>query len=166
MRDYCNSRLDGRRSRAFVAAQIGVFMTEKVLEAFVRETKESAYATEMVVDRHVLKGDQPVADGGQNLGPNPHETLLAALGECTAMTVRWYALRNHIPLDDVDVTLTYRRGQLEGHSGLTDIFTKAVHLVGASLTAEQRAKLIDVAHKCQIQRLLEGTPAITTTERA
>jgi putative redox protein len=140
-------------------------MAEKILEAFVRETKESAYATEMVVDGHVLQGDQPEADGGKNLAPTPHETLLAALGECTAMTVRWYALHNNIPLDDVDVTLTYRRGLLEGRNGLQDVFTKAVHLVGAALTAEQRARLIDVSHKCPIQRLLEGTPVITTTER-
>jgi putative redox protein len=140
-------------------------MAEKILEAFVRETKQSAYATEMIVDLHVLHGDQRIEDGGKNLGPNPHETLLAALGECTAMTVRWYAMRNHVPLDDVDVALTYRRGEVEGRSGLQDIFTKTVHLAGPSLTAEQRAKLIDVARKCPIQRLLEGTPAITTTER-
>lgn len=141
-------------------------MTEKVLNAFVRETKESVFATETNVDGHIFHGDQSSENGGKGLGPNPHETLLAALGECTAMTVRWYASNNRIPLDDVDVTLTYRRAPLEGRSGLQDIFTKAVHLVGPALTADQRARLIDAAHKCPIQRLLEGMPVITTTERS
>jgi len=140
-------------------------MTERTLNAIVRETKESAFATEIIVDGHTLKGDQSVAEGGKNLGPNPHELLLAALGECTAMTVRWYAMRHDIPLDAVDVTLTYRHDHLEGHSGLMDIFTKAVHFEGPSLTAEQRAKLLDVAGKCPIQRLMEGMPVIRTSER-
>jgi putative redox protein len=140
-------------------------MSERTLNAFVRETKDSAYAIEIVVDGHVITGDEPEADGGRNLGPNPHELLLAALGGCTAQTVRWYALRHDIPLDSVDVTLTYKRDHIEGHSGLMDLFTKDVHFEGASLTAEQRAKLLDVAGKCPIQRLMEGMPVIRTSER-
>lgn len=139
-------------------------MADKVLNAFVRETRESLYSVEIDVDGHILKGDEPVADGGGNLGPNPHEMLLASLGECTAITVRWYAARNNIPLEAVDVTLTYRRDKIEGRTGPADIFTKAVHLAGP-LTAEQRAKLIDAAGKCPIHRLLQSGPVITTTER-
>ena len=138
-------------------------MAETTLNATVRETGESAFATEMAVDGHVLKSDQTVSAGGKNLGPTPHELLLASLGACTAQTVRWYALHNNIPLDSVDVELTYRHEAVEGHRGLADIFTKAVHLVGPSLTPQMRAKLMDVAAKCPIQRLLEGDPIIHTS---
>ena len=140
-------------------------MADKPIEATVRETKESLYAVEVAVDGHVLKADEPVADGGKNLGPYPHEILLAALGACTAQTVRWYAARHDMPLESVDVQLAYRRDHVEGHSGLLDVFTKAVHFEGAALTAEHRAKLLDVAGKCPIQRLMEGMPVIRTTER-
>ena len=140
-------------------------MADKPIEATVRETKESTYAVEVVVDGHTLKADEPVADGGKDLGPYPHEMLVAALGACTAQTVRWYAARHAIPLDSVDVSLTYRRDHLEGHSGLLDIFTKELHFTGASLTAEQRARLLEVAGKCPIQKLMEGMPVIWTTER-
>ena len=140
-------------------------MTEKTLHARVRETGESAYAVEIAVDGHILKGDEPVEDGGGGLGPNPHEMVLAALGECTAMTVRWYALRNAIPLESVDVELSYARGPAEGRSGAVDVFNKSVRLTGAALTPEQKSRLLDVARKCPIQRMLEGTPAIHTTAR-
>ena len=140
-------------------------VTEKVLTAKVRETKKSAYANEIDVDGHILNADEPEPDGGKNLGPSPHEILLAALGACTAMTVRWYALRHDIPLESVDVALTYRRDHLEGHSGLLDIFAKEVNFTGPALTAEQRRKLLDVAGKCPVQKLLEGMPVIRTSER-
>lgn len=140
-------------------------MADAVLHATVRETGASAYAAEINVDGHILIGDEPEADGGRNLGPFPHEMLLAALGACTAMTVRWYALRHGVPLVSVDVALTYRRGPVEGRTGPVDVFTKDVHLVGPDLTPEQRARLLDVAKKCPIQRLMEGTPVIHTTER-
>jgi putative redox protein len=140
-------------------------MSDKPIEASVRETKESPYAVEIVVDGHVMTADEPETSGGKNLGPYPHELLVAALGACTAQTVRWYAARHDIPLESVDVQLTYKRDHLEGHSGLLDIFTKEIHLVGATLTPEQRAKLLDVAGKCPIQRLMEGMPVIQSRER-
>ncbi len=139
-------------------------MAETVLNATVRETGESAYATDVVVQGHTVKSDQAAESGGKGLAPTPHGLLLAALGACTAQTVRWYASHHTLPLEGVDVELTYRRATVEGR--LTDIFTKSVRLTGASLTAETRAKLIEVADKCPIQRLLEGNPVITTTESA
>lgn len=140
-------------------------MADRPIEATVRETKESVFAVEVVVDGHKMRSDQPLADGGKNLGPYPHELLVAALGACTAQTVRWYAARHDIPLESVDVSLTYRREHVEGHSGLLDVFTKELHFVGAKLTPDQRAKLLDVAGKCPIQRLMEGMPVIHTAAR-
>jgi len=140
-------------------------LAETTLNATVRETRESAFATEMVVDGHILKSDQSEASGGKGVGPTPHEMVLAALGACTAQTVRWYARNHAMPLESVDVELTYKHEPVEGHRGLADVFTKAVHLVGASLTPEMRARLIDVAAKCPIQRLLESGPIIHTSEK-
>jgi putative redox protein len=141
-------------------------MADKPVFATIRETKESPFSVEVVVDGHRLLADEPVDSGGKNLGPYPHEILVAALGACTAQTVRWYAARHDWPLESVAVDVTYRRDHLEGHSGLLDIFDKSVRLTGADLTPEQRARLIDVAGKCPIQRLMEGMPVIRTVDAA
>ena len=139
-------------------------MADKPVIATIRETKESAFSVEVVVDGHVILADEPVDSGGKNLGPYPHEILVAALGACTAQTVRWYAQRHDWPLDSVEVDVTYKKEHLEGHSGLLDIFDKSVRLTGAGLTPEQRERLLDVAGKCPIQRLMEGMPVIRTSD--
>ncbi|MEJ0009484.1 MAG: OsmC family protein [Alphaproteobacteria bacterium] len=131
-------------------------MSEGTITAHVIETGESAYAVDIEVSGHRLKGDEPLASGGGDLGPAPYDTLLAALGECTAMTVRWYALQQHWPLEKVEVRLTHRKEERR------DLFTKAITLHGEGLSDEQRAKLMAVAAKCPVQRTLEGTPLITT----
>ncbi|HUO91584.1 MAG TPA: OsmC family protein [Rhizomicrobium sp.] len=140
-------------------------MAETPITASVTETRKSPYSVEVVVDGHEIEADEPESSGGKNLGPYPHEILVAALGACTAQTVRWYADRHGWPLDAVSVDLTYAREHLEGHSGLLDVFDKAVRLTGPNLTREQRGRLLDVAGKCPIQRLMEGMPVIRTREK-
>lgn len=134
-------------------------MAEKrTIHAHVKETGESAFAVDIDVSGHHFKGDEPVEDGGGNLGPSPYDTLLAALGECTAMTVRWYARQQQWPLDKVEVRLTHHK------EGRQDVFVKSIMLHGNQLTEEQRAKLIEIAAKCPVQRTLEGTPSILTEQ--
>lgn len=135
---------------------------EKIINARVTETGESAFAVKIEVSGHTIVGDETVDLGGANLGPSPYDTLVAALGECTAMTVRWYARQQNWPLDNVEVKLTHRKGVVEGKSGKTDIFNKEIFIFGDSLTEEQRKRLVDVAAKCPVQRTLEGAPSITT----
>lgn len=133
-------------------------------EAHVTETGESAFAVRIEVSGHVLTGDEPVDVGGADLGPAPYDLLLAALGECTAMTVRLYARQKGWPLDHVSVSLTHRKGGVAGQPVWTDNFTKTVHLHGDALSDEQRARLIEVAGKCPVHRTLENAAVIATIE--
>lgn len=128
----------------------------RIIHAHVSETGESAFAVDIEVSGHHIKGDEPMDNGGKNLGPSPYDVLLSALGECTAMTVRWYALQQKWPLDKVEVQLTHHK------EGRQDVFTKAVTVYGTQLTNEQRARLVEIAAKCPVQRTLEGTPIIKT----
>lgn len=130
--------------------------------AHVTETGASPYAVAIEVSGHALTGDEPVDFGGGNLGPAPYDLLTAALGECTAITVRWYAIQQKWPLEHVEVTLTHRKGGDGATSARQDVFSKTITLKGDALTTEQRAKLIEIAAKCPVQRTLEGTPLIHT----
>ena len=127
------------------------------LSAYVTETGESIFAVDIKVSGHSIKGDEPVDAGGKNLGPSPYDLLLAALGECTAMTVRWYAKQQNWPLEKVEVKLTYQK------LDKVDVFKKEVIVHGAALTPEQHKKLVDVAAKCPVQRTLESNIVIRTS---
>jgi putative redox protein len=131
--------------------------------ATISETGASPYAVAISVSGHSLAGDEPEEAGGNNLGPAPFDLLTAALGECTAMTVRWYARQQKWPLEHVEVTLSHRKGGEGAASPRQDVFTKTITLKGDALTADQRAKLLDIAAKCPVQRTLEGTPLIRTS---
>lgn len=129
---------------------------EKRITAHVEETGESAYAVSISVSGHTIKGDEPVSFGGSDLGPAPYDLLLAALGECTAMTVRWYALQQKWPLTKVEVRLSHQKVDK------VDTFEKEVIVHGEQLSPEQRRKLVEVAAKCPVQRTLLSDMVIRT----
>ncbi len=134
-------------------------MTEnKTTSATITESGYSPYAVAIAVSGYHLEGDGEVSIGGGGLAPAPYDFLLAALGECTAMTMRWYAIQQNWPLDKVEVKVAHHK------EGRQDIFNKTVTIYGPALTEEQRKKLIDVAGKCPVQRTLENSPTIMTTE--
>lgn len=132
-------------------------MSEKKIEATITETGESLYAVAIEVNGHSLKGDEPESYGSKNLGPAPYDFLLAALGECTAMTIRWFAIQQKWPLDKVSVVMTHEKKDRQ------DYFTKHITIEGPELSAEQRQKLIDVAAKCPVQRTLTSDVVIETS---
>jgi putative redox protein len=132
-------------------------MTEKLISAHIIETGESNFAVDIQVSGHAIKGDEPLDADGGNLGPSPYDLLTAALGECTAMTVRWYARQHDYPLEKVEVQITHHK------EGAQDIFKKQIILHGAGLNDEQRAKLITIAARCPVHKTITSSPLIETS---
>lgn len=64
-----------------------------------------SYTCDIYAGKHQLVADEPVPLGGDDLGPAPYQYLKAALGSCTAMTIRMYAERKKWPVTNVLVTL-------------------------------------------------------------
>lgn len=118
-------------------------------------------------DDHHWLADEPKRVGGENLGPDPYEHLLAALGTCTSMTIRMYANRKAWPLDSIDVTLHHRRDHAsdcehcDDSGSKVDILHREIRLEG-NLDSEQRARLLEIADRCPVHRTLEGPLVITT----
>lgn len=128
----------------------------------VAETGERPFSVRIEMGDHEIIGDEPVSAGGGALGPSPLDLLTAALAECTAMTVRWFARQQGWPLDHVEVVVDHAKKQFAGTAEPVDVFDKTIFIRGPQLSDEQRARLIDVASKCPIQRVLEGAPVIST----
>lgn len=104
--------------------------------------------------------DQPADSGGTAAGPTPYDALASAIGGCTSMTLHFYAQREGIPLEGVDVTITHDRQYAKdcadclSKSGYIHRFRLEIALHGASLTDEQRAKLLEVAGRCPVAKTL------------
>jgi len=118
----------------------------------------------MYMKGHFLRADEPVKYGGSDLGPSPYELLLMSLGACTSMTLRMYANRKKIPLQDLTVRLQHQRVHaqdcIECNDNIEQI-TRRISLIG-DLSAEQRQRLLKIADKCPVHRTLENDPQIVT----
>ena len=68
------------------------------------------FTQDITVGRHIIRADEEADQGGDDTGPVPHELLLAALGACTAMTLKVYAERKGWPLRNVRVTVNGATG--------------------------------------------------------
>lgn len=130
--------------------------------AHASETGASTFAVEIETGGHRFIGDEPESEGGRDLGPAPYQLLTAALAECTAMTIRWYAQRKGLPVTHVRAEVSHEKGRVEGRDGMVDIFTKSVTIAGDALTDEQRTILHDIAGKCPVHRTLAGASHIVT----
>jgi putative redox protein len=128
--------------------------------ARITENGKSPYAVTIEVSGHTLNGDEPVSFGGGDTGPAPYDLLAAALGECTAITVRWYAEKHKWPLEKVEVTVDFHKETIDGQPYPVDVFEKHVILRGAGLSNEQRQKLLEISAKSPVHRTLEGMPII------
>jgi putative redox protein len=137
----------------------------------VRETRRGQFQQEVIVGAHRMLADEPVKDGGLDSGPGPYDLLLAALGACTSMTVRLYADHKQIPLQRTQVRLRHEKiyakdcAECETKEGKIDHIERAITFEG-DLTAEQRARLIEIADKCPVHRTLKSEVDIRTREEA
>ncbi len=119
------------------------------------------YQHEATSRGHSVIGDEPKDAGGDDQGMTPYEFLLAALGTCTAMTLRMYAERKGWDLQDVRVDLEHDRvhaddcEECETGEGRLSRIRRKVEVTG-DLDDEQRARLQEIANRCPVHRTLEG----------
>lgn len=133
----------------------------------VARVGKSGFQTEIVANGHALIADEPIAVGGGDTGPNPYDLLVAALGACTAMTIRMYADKKKLPLDAVTVRLKHQKIHAEdciectGREGGIDFIEREIELQG-DLEAAMRQKILEIADKCPVHRTLKAPAKIET----
>jgi putative redox protein len=114
---------------------------------------------QVITEEHSFISDEPVKLKGDGLGPNPYDLLLAALGSCTSMTLKIYARHKNIPLDSVEVKLSYKRiydkdcQECSDKEKFLHKITTKIKLIG-DLTDEQRQRLLEIATHCPVYKTL------------
>ena len=141
-------------------------------EGVVSVTGHGKFGTEVLTIGHRFVADEPTSYGGDDTGPTPYDLLNAALGTCTAMTMKMYADRKQWPLDGVRVYVTHERDHAEDCDHVEAMkegerlqaLHRAISIYG-DLDEEQRAKLMEIADKCPVHRTLEGELHVHTLEK-
>lgn len=118
----------------------------------VRATRTEGFKISLSARGQTFMADAAIADGGTDTAPTPHEILAGALASCTSMTVQMYADRKKWPLKTCDTVVRLMQTDTTPPKNLFDV---SVSLIG-ELTAEQRERLFDIAHRCPVHRILAG----------
>ena len=131
------------------------------------------YRADIQAAGHALVADEPVSSGGGDLGPGPYDLLLAALGSCTAMTLRMYADHKGWDLAGVQVHLQHERihasdsrdcQESQTRESRVDVVNREIELAG-DLSTEQRERLVEIADRCPVHRTLHGELQVRTRLR-
>ena len=122
--------------------------------------RTGGFAHEVELDgKHELRVDEPPEAGGADTGPRPTELLGASLAGCIAITVEMYAERKgwDVGAVEVDVDVSYEGPVPTG-------FEVGVKLPG-ELDDEQRRRLLVIATKCPVHKVLAGEAHVSVSER-
>ncbi|MCB1521583.1 MAG: alpha/beta fold hydrolase [Hyphomicrobiaceae bacterium] len=180
--DHGDHLLSDARDAAYTARVIAAWASRFVPEeaspnvgghdhVSVAEIGQGAFQNSVRAGRHRLFADEPLAVGGDDLGPSPYDYLAIALAACKSMTLRMYA--RHKGLDLGRISVDVRHGKVavdhcddcgsaaEGRVGRIDRFECEISVAG-DVAPEVRAKLVEIAGKCPVHKTLHEGAAIVT----
>lgn len=115
------------------------------------KTATENFTTEIKsVSGHTLLSDEPEDIGGKNKGMSPDELILAALASCTSATVKMYAQHKKWDIQEIKTEIKLNTGKKP-----TDFqsIERKIEFIG-DLDTKQRERLLQVANKCPIHKLL------------
>lgn len=121
--------------------------------------RRDGFTHDAEVAGHRLVFDEPVDKGGADEGPTPTRTVAAALAACTAITVEMYAERKGWDLGAVEVEVGFVP---DGKAG-AESFDVTLR-VPAPLDQEQTRRLLVIAGKCPVHRMLAGETPVAIVD--
>ena len=175
--DGADHLLSNKEDSEFVAQMIGAWSRRYLTQAseetpsvndgeiLVQSRKGEKFTQDIFNRNHALVADEPTSIKGSDLGMNPYELLLSALGACTSMTIKMYADLKKIPLDDVQVKLFHEKIHSddcqdcqdcqETNSKKIDKIQKEIVVTG-DLSEDEKKKLHEIAEKCPVNKTLKS----------
>jgi putative redox protein len=108
---------------------------------------------------HELIVDEPAEIGGTDTGPRPTQLLGASLAGCTAITIEMYAERKGWDVGAMEVTV-----EMEYEGPVPSSFAVSLALP-EGLDDEQRRRLVAIAARCPVHRVIAGQTPVTVSER-
>jgi len=129
--------------------------------------RNKVFTQDISAGRHHLVADEPLSVGGEDLGGTPYDLLLSALGACTSMTLRMYANRKGLAVDNIQVKLKHDRidatdcENCEDQPAKVDQIRRWIRIEG-DLTEAQRKRMLEIADMCPVHRTLHNQKQVTS----
>ena len=108
---------------------------------------------------HAIRIDEPIDAGGTDTGPSPTRLVAASLAGCTAVTMELYAERKGWDIGPVEVDVDV---EYEDYAPLS--FAVTLRLP-AELSDEQRERLLVIARKCPVHKILATETPVAVSDR-
>ena len=122
--------------------------------------RAEGFAHDVEIDGgHVVRVDEPAEAGGADTGPSPTRLLGASLASCIAITVEMYAERKGWDVGAVEVDVEV------GYEGPVPTSFEVGLKLPAELDEEQRRRLLVIATKCPVHKVLAGEAHVNVSER-
>jgi putative redox protein len=128
------------------------------MRVLARRIEGFAHEIELESD-HELIVDEPRRRDGTDTGPRPTELLASSLAGCTAITIEIYADRKGWELPGLEVAV-----EMDYEGEVPSSFEVSVSLPDG-LDREQRRRLMLIAAKCPVHKVIGGGAAVSVVER-
>jgi putative redox protein len=131
----------------------------KVIASAEALNTPGTYTTTMMAHGHSLVADEPEEVGGADKGAAPGDYLCMSLASCKAITLRMYANRKQWAVGDIKVTVKLVKGD-QMPSGRNTFYCEVQFT--APLQDDQEKRLLEIARKCPVDRLLSKPSEVVT----
>jgi putative redox protein len=115
------------------------------------------YKITITAGKNQIIADEGEDKGGKDLGFDPFQLFVSSLGACTCATVRMYADRKEMALDEINVDLIF---EFDEDKVITNI-QRNITFIG-NLTDVDRERLLVVANKCPVHKIMSNPINIQT----
>src|SRR5258706_11329796 len=105
--------------------------------------------------------DGAPAEGGHNRGMRPMQTLLAAMGACSAIDIISILRKQREKLDDIKITVTGEREKDVTPSLYTEVHAHYKLFGDIDRDKAQKAVSLSVEKYCSVAKTLEKTAKVT-----
>ncbi len=132
----------------------------------IAKIDRSHYKAILSNGKHEIIADEP-EPYGKDEGLNPYDFILMALGSCIVTTLRMYADRKEMDLEEVEVRLTQEKIHAEdcrdckSKEGFVQKINVSVKFKG-NLSEQQKGRLFEIAEKCPVHKTLVNEIKIKT----
>ncbi len=131
--------------------------SKKVISSVSGEINTTNFQSKIIWRNGEFLMDEPINIGGDDSAPDPYSTLLAALAGCTLATIKLYSKRKNWTFGKITIKVN-----LYTEENNETVIEREI-CFSDDISDFQRERLLFIAKKCPVSKILENNIIINTT---